>query len=85
MVKKQMTIDDLAVMVQKGFHETHAIMATKDDLRLLFDQIENVRADVHDIKITLGALVRTVAAHENEMADIRVRIARIERRAGIKS
>ena len=66
---KKITIEKLAEMVHKGFLET----ARKDELtslrkdtnegfRLVAEASDLIRADVRDIKITLGPLVRTVAA-----------------------
>ena len=63
------TLNDLADMVRIGFDEVHgrlddtnARMATKEMLQLVVDDVDTIRADVRDIKITLGPLVRTVAA-----------------------
>ena len=71
-----MTIEDLAVMVKRGFDQT----ASKDDLahglgelrkefweanKLFNDRLGVVEDDVHDIKVALGPLVRVVAALEN--------------------
>ncbi|MDP3770555.1 MAG: hypothetical protein Q8R40_06500 [bacterium] len=57
MTKKQMTIDDLGVMVQKGFRDVEERMATKDMLKAVVDGMDIMRADIRDIKITLGPLV----------------------------
>ena len=58
-------------------------LATKDDLKALFEYVEHIRDDVRDIKITLGPLVHIAAGHDNEIGDMRIRIARLERKAGI--
>lgn len=57
MLKKNVTIDDLAVMVQKGFADT----ATKSDIKVLtgrfdkvdkrFDKIENLILENHRKRI----------------------------------
>ena len=92
MIKKQTTIDDLAVMVQKGFREIeHNMatkdmlenMATKDMLKLVVESVDIIREDVRDIKITLGPLVRMVAALETDMQHLAIRVARLEQKSGL--
>jgi hypothetical protein len=58
MKNKQTTIDDLAVMVQKGFNEVTKEMATKTELSALrgemnkrFDKIENLILADHKKRI----------------------------------
>lgn len=98
--KKQMTIDDLAVMVQKEFQDMRRTMATKDMLKdmvtkdmlkdmvtkdmlqIVVDDIELIRADIRDIKITLGPLVRMVAALDTDVGHLMTRVARLEQKAG---
>ncbi|MCL5011195.1 MAG: hypothetical protein M1127_03255 [Patescibacteria group bacterium] len=41
MPKKETTIDDLAVMVQKGFVEVEKNMARKDEMRKGFDEVNH--------------------------------------------
>ncbi len=87
---KKITIEMLAQMIQRGFQET----ATKSELqelrkhgdenfRLLADDIRLVKEDVHDMKITLGPLVRTVAQMERELQNFHLRLSRLERKIGI--
>lgn len=97
MAKKKLTIDDLAVMVKRGFDGTATKddlkgfatkddlkgLATKNDFRILADDLEIIRADIRDIKGSLGPLVRTIAAQDREMQELRVRVARLERKAGV--
>ena len=83
MAKKQMKIEDLAVMIKKGFDST----ATKAELQeLRKETLEGFRImgdDIRDIKITLGPLVRMVAALDSEVVSLKNRVARLERKAGI--
>lgn len=90
MVKRHVTIDDLAVMVKRGFDQT----ATKEELRGIrnemqefrkdvIDEFEKINADIHDINITLGPLVRMVAAMELELKSHSMRIERLERKLGL--
>lgn len=87
-----MKIEDLAVMIKRGFDS----MATKDDLKILVtktelqelrkEMIEGFRLvhdDLHDIKITIGPLVRVVATLNNEIANLRTRVERLEKRIGV--
>ena len=86
-----MTIDDLALMIQREFHEMRRTMATKDMLKdmvtrdmlqIVVDDIELIRADIRDIKITLGPLVRMVAALDTDVQHLMTRVARLEQKAG---
>lgn len=67
-------IDDFAVMVQKEFQDIdyrfqsiESQMVTKDILKLVVEGVDIIREDIRDIKITLGPLVRMVAALETDM------------------
>ncbi len=48
------SIEKLAQLVKRGFEE----MATKQQLQLVVDNLDLARSDIHDIKLTLGPLVR---------------------------
>jgi hypothetical protein len=57
-MKKNITIDELAVMVQKGFNDVTTKMATKTELSVLhnemnkrFDKIENLVLASHQKRI----------------------------------
>lgn len=74
-------------MVKRGFDETATkrdltALATKEQLQLVNDNLDLARADIHDIKLALGPLVRHVAAMENILRDHGKRIERLERRVG---
>ena len=72
-------IDELARAVKRGFDE----VATKQQLQLVIDSQDLVRADVHDIKLILGPLVRHFAAMEETLRNYGKRIERLERKAGL--
>lgn len=55
MAKKKMTIENLATLMQREFHDIRKDVA--ESFRILQD-------DVKDIKGSLGPLVRVVAAQE---------------------
>lgn len=89
-VKKEITIDDLAVMVQKGFQgvdkrfeSIEDRMVTKDMLSIVVDSIDIIREDVRDIKIRLGPLVHMVAAMDTDIAHLNIRVTRLEQRGGL--
>ncbi len=84
-----MTIEDLAVMVKKGFDQT----ATKQDIadvrkeaadfrKEVLEQFELIHEDIKDIKNTLIPLVQIVAALEQEIRDLKLRLERLERKTG---
>jgi len=54
-----------------------------DSFRAMTDGLDLVRADVHDIKIALGPLVRTVASLESTVRELDKRVVRLEERAGL--
>jgi hypothetical protein len=79
MKKKNITIDDLARMVAKGFGET----AKKADIDVSFDRIEK-RLDTlergHDeIKLRLDNV-----AYRFELVELQRRVEILEKRSGIK-
>lgn len=91
MAKRKTTIEDLAGMMKRGFDQVASTdelatirkeMATKQDASVLRDEIIRVGDDVRDIKLTLGPLVRTVAALENDMRTLHMRVNRLEKKSG---
>ena len=94
MSKQKMTIENLAVMVKRGFDDVTRRMATKEDLAELrkeffevhkhFDErLRLIEDDVHDIKVALGPLVHMVAAMDTEIKNLNLRVNRLERKAGL--
>jgi len=91
--KKEITVDDLAMMIQKEFselREANKQFATEFSKlhemdRLFVDEFDRVRSDIRDIKTTLGPLVRIIAQQEREMMDLQLRLNRVERKVGIKT
>ena len=55
-----MTLEDLAVMVKRGFDT----MATKDDLKEIWEELNATHADVRYIRSTADALVHSDIAQE---------------------
>lgn len=92
MAKKEITIEDLALMVQKGFAQTATKaelreLATKAELQdLRKDMLEHfglLEDDIRDLKTVAGPLVRIVAALEYDMRNLNIRVNRIERKVGL--
>ena len=79
-------------MVQKGFAQTATKaelreLATKAELQdLRKDMLEHFRLledDIRDIKTVIGPLVRIVAALENDVRSLNIRMNRLERKVGL--
>lgn len=75
-------------MVKRGFDETVtkrdlAALATREQLQLVVDNLDLARADIHDIKLTLGPLVRYAAAMERDVMELKKRMDRMERKVGM--
>ena len=87
MLKQKMTIEDLAVMVKRGFDDVTSRMATKQDLAELrkefHERMSIMEDDIHDIKGALGPLVHMVAAMDTEIKNLNMRVSRLERKVGI--
>ena len=85
-----LTIDELAVMVKKGFYgmatkDDLKGMATKDDLKIIHYELERMNADIHDIKGELGPMPRLFAAQDREILGLRFRVGRLEKKVGIST
>ncbi len=72
-------IEKLAQLVKRGFDD----IATKQQLQLVVDNLDLVRSDIHDIKLTLGPLVRQTIATERRVAELEKRVGRVERKVGL--
>ena len=95
MSKKKFTIDDLAVMVKKGFDQT----ATKDDLLRLATREEvraiTTRLDGLEQKVDAGFFavnrridllhedISDLPAMREELHGLRKRVERVERKVGL--
>ena len=95
MIKKNLTIQDLAAMVQKGFlgissevqgvkEELHELKAgMKEFQKNTVEELGRINDDIHDIKVTLGPLVRITADNEIEVKELKFRVGRLERKVGL--
>lgn len=72
MAKKEVTIEDLAVMVKRGFNETIALTAKQKDLDL-------VKADVEDIKERVENIEKLLLKqHTFQIQELAKRVRRLE-------
>lgn len=87
-----MTIEDLAILVKRGFDQTATKqelkeMATKQDIHELrkdvTERLDAIEDDIRDLKIAVGPLVRIVAALETDVRSLHLRLGRVERKIGL--
>jgi len=76
-VKKNTTIDDLAILVAKGFEST----ATKDDIADMATKADIARLEhgQEDIKLKLDNV-----AYRFELVELQRRVALLEKRSGLR-
>ena len=67
-IKKDVTIEDLALMVQRGFED----VSTKAD-------IVELRKEIKNVEYKLGSKIEAIDRRLDGMADYNRRIARLER------
>lgn len=78
----EVQIELLARMVKHGFDEVSSSMATRQQLQILSDNHDLTRADIQDIKRTLGPLVQASAYYDRQLREHDKRIERLERKVG---
>lgn len=81
-------IDELARMVKRGFDETadkRELQGLRRDMEVGFQSVartfELIHEDLLEMRRSLSLLVQTIGA---EIADLRQRVVRLERKAGIR-
>jgi len=84
--KKLNSIDELAAVTQKEFlaigqHFNRLDHKVDAGFKTMADVLDLMRADLHDVKIALGPLVRTVASLEETVRHLDKRVARLEEKA----
>jgi len=84
------SIDELARLTQHEFlevgdHLDRLEKKTDDGFKTVVDLLDLIRADVHDVKITLGPLARTVADLEGSVRYLDKRVSRLEEKASFQS
>jgi hypothetical protein len=81
------SIDQLARLTQLEFLDVGGRLdrlekKTDDGFKSVVDLLDLIRGDVHDMKITLGPLTRTLADLEQSVRYLNKRVARLEEKAG---
>lgn len=81
-------IDELARAVKRGFDETagkRELQSLRKDMEVGFQSVartfELIREDLLEIRRSLSLLAQTIGA---EIADLRQRVVRLERKAGMR-
>ncbi|OFX28692.1 MAG: hypothetical protein A2Z07_09240 [Armatimonadetes bacterium RBG_16_67_12] len=76
--EREVSLDDLAVMVSAGFSEVQTqISGLRDDVERRFDRVER---DLAEVKYLLTDVVR-----RDEFLDLKQRVEEVERRLGSKA
>jgi hypothetical protein len=84
--KKFNSIDELAALTQQEFLAVGRRFDRLDPkvdagFKAMADVLDLMRADLHDVKVALGPLVRTVASLEETVRHLDKRVARLEEQA----
>jgi len=73
-----MTINDFAVMTKHGFDDMQARFVTKDDFKVLVDEIRLLRADFQDVKISMKSFAELAGTHEREIITIKRHVGMVK-------
>jgi hypothetical protein len=74
MKEKKVTIEELARMVKTGFDRTESrfkATASKNDFRILVDEILLLRNDLKDGLLTIRSIAGLVGGHEKDIRAIK--------------
>ncbi len=87
-IPKKMELEDLARMMADGFTELKGEMDERfsqidKKFELVFDDSRLIKADIHDIKNTLGPLVLMMGMNDTEIKKVNLRLTRLEKFVGI--
>lgn len=74
--KKNITLDDLAVIVANGFADIHERMATKEDIAELRDELHEFKAEMYEFREEMHEFKNEVRF---EIKEIKSEIAEIHR------
>jgi hypothetical protein len=84
------SIEDLAALTQQEFlavgHRLEKLEYKVDAglKKAITDVLDVMRADLHDVKVALGPLVRTIASLEETVRHLDKRVVRLEEQAALK-
>ena len=85
MVKGKVTIEDLAIMMQRGFGEMHETFATKKDLNVDFvtkTHLDDNFVAKRDFKSTFTLLVDEIRLLRDDIKDMKATLVSISRILG---
>lgn len=87
---KEITLEQLAQMIQRGFEEAASkkeLQAVREDMVQRFQAVNNnidaLHSEIREIKLALPPLLRTVVQLEVEVTELRQRVIRLEKKAGL--
>ena len=75
-----MTIEDLAMITQKGFAGIESRMATKDELALVKQDVSLMKEEISLIKEDFSSIKQRVSSIEEEQKETNRRLASIEKK-----
>ena len=97
-MKKKMTLEELARMVQRGFQDMGEFRKGMEEFRAEMEEfraevnekfrdvhkkIDALYGEVKEVKSSLPPLIRNVAVLEIEVHDLRERLKRVEKKVGV--
>ena len=82
---KEITIDHLAEMTQRGFKDVEERLGERIDkgFQEVLLSLVMMHEDVKETKTALGPLTRVMASMEAEIQNLRVRVDLIEKKVGL--
>ena len=83
-----MTLEDLDMMVKRGFDQTATKddlkqCATKADLQSVVEEMNAMHTDIRHIRATTDAVVRSDIGQDATLQDLTARVHRLERKVGV--
>jgi len=83
------TIEQFARGTARGFEDAEKenkkrFETLNNRFHEVFSELSSIRADVRDVKGTLGPLTRAVSIQNEELTDLHLRVAVIERKVGVE-
>lgn len=82
-IKNKITLDDLAIMVNKGFTEMQgSINGVKDIQKDMLEELITTHADVRYLRSGVDILTRNEAERDALVKNLTARVHRLEQKAG---
>lgn len=91
MAKKNITVDELAVMTARGFQDIGqridgidgGFVDLKNIMKLTLEELTTTHADVRHIRSTVDRLTHSDIAHEAAINHLTARVQRLEQKVGL--